>query len=476
MYNLYPYFTNDGSIGLFNPTVNDIYHSTTGAVTESWQKFIIPSHIENFIEQNDTIKILDICYGIGYNTKSALKIFEKKYFQNKNNKNKYKKNILPTNNISEIDTDNNLNQSCIDQIHADNQILKNKLENKFNKSNFLEKNTYKNYQYNGSIYSDNISSEKYKGILIDAVDTDKILMNLSPYILCDKKDLKIIGKNRNHFLSEADILKKLNLKSNVNIERKTFKNEYSIGREIEIIILESLLKNKNAYLNLQDEEDLIKIMTNKNYFSILDKYMINLSKFYHKWGYKCSSDVFKSTFLHNIYYRYISTSYKKAHELLTNNKIDVNFHNLDARDFVSASAQTYNFIFLDSFTPAKCPCLWSRQFFEKLYNILDYNGMILTYSNSSAVRHALLENKFFIGKIFNRETQKFMGTVASKNKNLIEYELSEQELGLINSKAGICFEDDNRSLDNNSILKLHSEKVKNSNLISSKKYLRGLIK
>ena len=35
MYVLYPYFTNDGSVGLFSPEANDIYHSTYGALTEA---------------------------------------------------------------------------------------------------------------------------------------------------------------------------------------------------------------------------------------------------------------------------------------------------------------------------------------------------------------------------------------------------------------------------------------------------------
>ncbi|MBR5555481.1 hypothetical protein IKU74_05655 [bacterium] len=80
MYKLFPYFTNDGSVGLFSPEADDIYHSTYGALTEAYEKFILPSDIENFLKNNNEIKVLDICYGIGYNTKSFLNfLFEKKF-------------------------------------------------------------------------------------------------------------------------------------------------------------------------------------------------------------------------------------------------------------------------------------------------------------------------------------------------------------------------------------------------------------
>ena len=83
MYKLFPYFTNDGSVGLFSPEADDIYHSTYGALTEAYEKFILPSDIENFLKNNNEIKVLDICYGIGYNTKSFLNfLFEKKIFKN----------------------------------------------------------------------------------------------------------------------------------------------------------------------------------------------------------------------------------------------------------------------------------------------------------------------------------------------------------------------------------------------------------
>ena len=73
-----PYFTNDGSVGLYSQDFDDIYHSASGALTEAYEKFIYPINWEALLNHDD-IKILDICYGIGYNTKSFLNyIFENK--------------------------------------------------------------------------------------------------------------------------------------------------------------------------------------------------------------------------------------------------------------------------------------------------------------------------------------------------------------------------------------------------------------
>ena len=82
MYELYPYFTNDGSVGLFSPEADDIYHSTYGALSEAYEKFIVPAELETFLQNKNEIKILDVCYGIGYNTKSFLNfLFEKKFLK-----------------------------------------------------------------------------------------------------------------------------------------------------------------------------------------------------------------------------------------------------------------------------------------------------------------------------------------------------------------------------------------------------------
>ena len=73
-----PYYTEDGSIGLYSFADKDVYHSKFGALTEAWEKFILPSGLDK--NNNSEIKVLDVCYGIGYNSKALMS-----FFINKNN-------------------------------------------------------------------------------------------------------------------------------------------------------------------------------------------------------------------------------------------------------------------------------------------------------------------------------------------------------------------------------------------------------
>ncbi|MBR2068699.1 MAG: hypothetical protein IJ877_02945 [Candidatus Gastranaerophilales bacterium] len=70
--NIETFVTADGSVGLYNKELNEIYHSKFGAKTESLEKFINPAKIID----NHPLDILDLCYGIGYNTKCALDNFK----------------------------------------------------------------------------------------------------------------------------------------------------------------------------------------------------------------------------------------------------------------------------------------------------------------------------------------------------------------------------------------------------------------
>jgi len=57
--------TNDGTLTLKSEEFNECYHSSEGAVTETLYKHIYPAFE---VVQKDEIKILDICFGLGYNT------------------------------------------------------------------------------------------------------------------------------------------------------------------------------------------------------------------------------------------------------------------------------------------------------------------------------------------------------------------------------------------------------------------------
>lgn len=452
MYELYPYFTNDGTVGLFSRQDNDIYHSTYGALTESWQKFIIPSGLKEHLKVNNSVKILDICYGIGYNSKTALNVFinevTKKENCFKNNFNKKFNN--DTNDIEAIYTDN-----IFEEFNHENRIKKQNLDNK-------------NTIYSEAIHTDNLSSTDFKEILIDAVDLDKILIELSPFININPKNCLLIPGEDFYPYSESN--PKL---SQVKRMRRSFntrlKKEFKLKKEVAIILLEKL----SEQFDLKNDKIVQVILNEKKYSLFLSKYMVNLSKYYKNQGYNKRSKFNLSAFIHNIYYRYVSQSYKNALKLLKTHKIDMNFYSEDARMFIKSTNHTYDYIFLDAFTPTKCPALWTVEFLNLLYTKLNENGMILTYSNSAAVRNAFLKNGFYVGKNYDPELNKFIGTVATKNDNLIKYPLSELDFDLIHSKAGICFKDENLSSNDNNIITRRAVEVKQSNLASSSNILRG---
>ncbi len=74
--NIEIFITQDGSIGLYDKALDEIYHSKFGAKKESFEKFVEPCFIlkKNGLDKN--LKLLDICFGIGYNTKCFLENFE----------------------------------------------------------------------------------------------------------------------------------------------------------------------------------------------------------------------------------------------------------------------------------------------------------------------------------------------------------------------------------------------------------------
>jgi len=63
--------TKDGSLTLHNEDYDETYHSTTGALEETYEKFIKPCKIKELAAKGK-LRILDICFGLGYNTIGAI--------------------------------------------------------------------------------------------------------------------------------------------------------------------------------------------------------------------------------------------------------------------------------------------------------------------------------------------------------------------------------------------------------------------
>jgi len=62
--------TKDGSVTFKNSDVDETYHSTSGAKEESLKKFVEPCL--DLISKKTKIKVLDICFGLGYNSAALL--------------------------------------------------------------------------------------------------------------------------------------------------------------------------------------------------------------------------------------------------------------------------------------------------------------------------------------------------------------------------------------------------------------------
>lgn len=440
-----PYFTEDGSIGLYSYADKDVYHSKFGALTEAWEKFILPANLDNFDFEN--LKVLDVCYGIGYNTK-ALMSFLINHVKFK------KKNIFikPFNLVS---------------IGINNLIRKAKGLSPYNETRCDDKN----YCFS-----------------IDCLDINEELVKLSPFFRTVKTPEEIYESIVPKILNCFDTyytLKKLfieiasrfapkNKKSINELLDLKFRNmhiekEYKINPYVNYIIMNRLYEHfEGEYLN----KDLKKILREKKNRSFFDKPLIKYARFNQIWGYHKSSRFNLSAFLHNIYYAHLSKRYKKMKFKTAESLFNVNFYINDARKTILQLKGEYDLIFLDAFTYTKAPQLWSVEFIAELYKRISDSGLLMTYSTSAQVRNTLLENKFYVGKIYDKKTNRVIGTIASKDKTKIKHPLNTYEIGLCNTKAGIPYHDPNLSFDSKDIMELREYEFRHSDLMSSSKYMK----
>lgn len=359
-----PYFTEDGSIGLYSYADKDVYHSKFGALTEAWEKFILPANLDNFDFEN--LKVLDVCYGIGYNTK-ALMSFLINHVKFK------KKNIF-------------IKLFNLVSIGINNLIRKAKGLSPYNETRCDDKN----YCFS-----------------IDCLDINEELVKLSPFFRTVKTPEEIYESIVPKILNCFDTyytLKKLfieiasrfapkNKKSINELLDLKFRNmhiekEYKINPYVNCIIMNRLYEHfEGEYLN----KDLKKILREKKNRSFFDKPSIKYARFNQIWGYHKSSRFNLSAFLHNIYYAHLSKRYKKMKFKTAESLFNVNFYINDARKTILQLKGEYDLIFLDAFTYTKAPQLWSVEFIAELYKRISDSGLLMTYSTSAQVRNTLLE-------------------------------------------------------------------------------------
>jgi len=59
----------------------------------------------------------------------------------------------------------------------------------------------------------------------------------------------------------------------------------------------------------------------------------------------------------------------------------------------------FNLVYFDAFDPNTQPELWTKEIFEKLFLMMELNGVLVTYSSKGTVRRAMLEAGFSVEKI-----------------------------------------------------------------------------
>jgi len=154
----------------------------------------------------------------------------------------------------------------------------------------------------------------------------------------------------------------------------------------------------------------------------------------------------------------------------------------DARekiDFIP-SVNKFDLIYLDGFSPQKCPQVWTIEFLSKVAEKLNPQGYLITYSSSAAVRKTLINlglEIFTIKPSFNERNFWSQGTVAiakfdkNKLKPTFYFEkLSVMEEEHLLTKASIPYRDQHLNSSKDDIIKKRLDEQLLSNLISTKKW------
>ena len=106
--------TNDDSVTFLNAEYNETYHSVSGALEEAFEKFARPCKLK------DGMKILDICFGLGYNSLAAISLANVE--------------IVALENDTAILKQIKNTEMPLDYKFNNNQLKNNSLENNYNKN------------------------------------------------------------------------------------------------------------------------------------------------------------------------------------------------------------------------------------------------------------------------------------------------------------------------------------------------------
>jgi len=154
----------------------------------------------------------------------------------------------------------------------------------------------------------------------------------------------------------------------------------------------------------------------------------------------------------------------------------------DAREKIKniPSSIKFDLIYLDGFSPQKCPQVWTIEFLSKVSEKLNSQGYLITYSSSAAVRKTLRNlglEIFTIKPRFNNRTFWSQGTVAiSKfDENKLKFNSNFEKLSLMEeehllTKASIPYRDKDLNSTKEDIIKNRLDEQLLSNLLSTNKW------
>ena len=153
--------------------------------------------------------------------------------------------------------------------------------------------------------------------------------------------------------------------------------------------------------------------------------------------------------------------YNKVLSTIPSN-VKINIHVCDARDYIKNWANgEYDAVFLDPFSPAKCPELYTVDFFTRIKEFLTPTALILTYTASSPVRAAFVEAGFYLGE--GPKFHRSGGTIASRLPDLIDTPLSFSDIKVIAlSDVGIPYIDPDLDDDYQTIIERRQNQRKTS--------------
>ncbi|MCK5025252.1 MAG: hypothetical protein KAS15_01575 [Nanoarchaeota archaeon] len=83
----------------------------------------------------------------------------------------------------------------------------------------------------------------------------------------------------------------------------------------------------------------------------------------------------------------------------------------DARQKIKEAGNGFDAVFLDPFSPKKCPELWTKEFFDEIFRRMNKGAILATYSCATIVRKNLADAGFTVmdGPVFGRKSPATIG-------------------------------------------------------------------